>query len=343
MPQRYHFASKLEMPPRISPAHFLLVVLLLAFAGSRPAAAQVEGKIVQAKPGQNQSGPAANPRNADHDQDDPEAEEESDDAPAADQNNERYPGNFSLAFETPNTEALLPYQKEFRESQLFDQTIDELNETIALPVDLKIRFTECGAVNAFYDSNEHQMLMCYELIQFFHQQFSALYDDDEAAAENAVVDATIFVFHHELGHALVDLLKVPITGKEEDAVDDLATLVLLHDWEGGDESALNAAQAFYMIGEAEEAAAEEPDESAIEKLPYYDEHSLGKQRFYQIACIVYGSDPQAHADLVGDTLPATRAERCPSEFQQKSNSWSTLLADFYAAADQENASEGPEE
>ena len=244
-------------------------------------------------------------------------------------------GSFILVYEPAKTDALKPIEQMLREAQLFDVTVDELNETLGLPTDLEIVFLECGTVNAFYSSEETRILMCYELVQFFAEQFGSLYEKEEEI-ENAVTDATIFVFHHELGHALVHLLEIPITGKEEDAVDDLATLVLLHEWEGGADSALNAAESFYMMGEAQETS---PDETAVEQLPYYDEHSLGKQRYYQIACIVYGSNPEEYANLVGEALPEGRAVRCPSEYQQKATSWERLLADHYAAGEPEDAEE----
>jgi hypothetical protein len=249
-------------------------------------------------------------------------------APLAAQD-EVYEGIFELGYIPPESPALKDYHQYLVESQLFDDVVAGLNQTIALPRNLTIVFGECGEVNAFFDASQTRVVMCYEWLAFMHVQFSKVYED-RAAAEAAALDATIFVFQHELGHALVHLLELPITGKEEDAVDDLATLILLHEWEGGDDSALNAAEAFYMLGEEEEAAGDAAAEGAVESLPYYDEHSLGKQRYYQIACIVYGSDPEKFADLVGNEgLPEARAVRCPGEYEQKANSWDRLLADFY--------------
>lgn len=247
-------------------------------------------------------------------------------------------GTFLLDFEAAKSASFAPFAKLLEESRIFHLNVDALNETIALPSDLPIVFTECGAVNAFYDSANTRILMCYELVAFFAQQLAERYDDAEAARQ-AVIDSTLFVFQHELGHALVHLLELPITGKEEDAVDDLATLVLLHEWEGGDESALNAAEAFYALGELQEAQTAENAENAPEILPYYGEHSLGKQRYYEIVCIVYGSDPETHADLVPDALPESRAVRCPGEYEQKANSWDILLADYYYAADDTGAAD----
>ncbi|MET0284227.1 MAG: DUF4344 domain-containing metallopeptidase, partial [Polyangiales bacterium] len=56
------------------------------------------------------------------------------------------------------------------------------------------------------------------------------------------------------------------------------------------------------------------------------EHSLNQQRFYQILCLVYGSNPRAYQALVSDgVLPASRAQRCPAEYAQKSAAWEQLL------------------
>jgi hypothetical protein len=50
---------------------------------------------------------------------------------------------------------------------------------------------------------------------------------------------------------------------------------------------------------------------------------------YNIACIMYGSDSEAFAEIVEDEwLPDERAELCPQEYQQKERSWGTLLAPY---------------
>jgi Zn-dependent peptidase ImmA (M78 family) len=42
-----------------------------------------------------------------------------------------------------------------------------------------------------------------------------------------VIGPVSLVFLHELGHALLDVLQIPILGREEDASDQLATYMLL--------------------------------------------------------------------------------------------------------------------
>ena len=58
-------------------------------------------------------------------------------------------------------------------------------------------------------------------------------------------DAVKFVFLHEIGHALMDAYKLPVTGSEEDAADRCAAFINIS--ELGDEGVRNvmaAAEAF---------------------------------------------------------------------------------------------------
>jgi hypothetical protein len=60
-----------------------------------------------------------------------------------------------------------------------------------------------------------------------------------------------------------------------------------------------------------------------------DEHSLDEQRFYNTACLAYGSDPQTFGVLVTEgVIPKGRAARCPFEWKRISRSWVRLLAPF---------------
>lgn len=208
--------------------------------------------------------------------------------------------------------------KIFREERLFEDVIADLNAGLVLPRNLEVRFVECGEVNAFHDPNESAILLCYELFDHFLNIFSQ--GQTGAAADEAggkAVAALVFVFYHELGHALIDIYDLPITGREEDAVDQLATVMLLETWEGEDSelAILSSAEWFELDATERE---EDPDLA--------DEHSLEEQRYYNLVCWIYGSDPEYFGDVVDDWgLPAGRAERCTSEYERMSNSWGTLL------------------
>ncbi|MEW6209962.1 MAG: DUF4344 domain-containing metallopeptidase, partial [Acidobacteriota bacterium] len=205
-------------------------------------------------------------------------------------------------------------EKELRESKLLETIAADLNDTVALPFDISISFEECGEVNAFYDPEKRRISMCLELIEDLNDVFQKKIKSEDEAIE-ATLNAMIFVFFHELGHALVDALKLPITGKEEDAVDQLSTFILADGTDEGELAALDGAESF-LSGEEE-----------MDDLAFWDEHSLGPQRFYNIVCWVYGQNPDKYLPLIDQgVLPEERAVRCQDEYKQIANSWSTLLA-----------------
>ena len=129
----------------------------------------------------------------------------------------------------------------------------------------------------------------------------------------------MFFLFHEVGHALIDVLELPITGREEDAADQLAAWVLI-DADEGNAAVIDAATSFY--GDGEETV-------EVEETDFADEHGLDRQRYFNMVCWVYGSDPDANSDLVDDGwLPEDRANLCEGEYQQLDRSWGRLLKEY---------------
>ncbi len=217
----------------------------------------------------------------------------------------------------------------FKEAGLLEEAVSGLNDTFLIPRDIEVTLRECGEANSYYEPDQRRISLCYELVDYYSEIFfaDAKTKEDREDAGEAVAGATLFTLFHELGHALIDLWDLPATGREEDAVDQLATIILLEGGEDGETAALNGATAFW--GEEEEEG-EGGDEAAEEEDPsFWDEHSLGEQRFYNIVCWSYGSDPEGLSDLVGDEwLPEERAGQCPDEFARMAKAWDTLLSPY---------------
>jgi hypothetical protein len=191
-----------------------------------------------------------------------------------------------------------------------------LNRRLALPVDIGLRYAECGEAGAFYETGERRISLCLEMVERLAEDFSSSLDDDADLAE-AVTGAIRFIVLHEVGHALVDVLELPITGREEDAVDQLSAWLLIGD-EAGDAAVLSAAAAFAISGESH----------GLGESDFANEHSLDQQRYFSMVCWVYGRDPARHADLVGlSGLPPARAEGCAAEYARLDASWRRLLGE----------------
>ena len=226
---------------------------------------------------------------------------------------------FKVVYKPSTNLDFMELEKAFKEAHLFEDIAKDLNDDLALPKDVPVVLGECGEVNAYYDPESKSIYMCYELVQDISEIFANIAKSDEEL-DKAVVDTTSFIFYHEMGHALVDILDLPTTGKEEDAVDGLSTLVLTRAGEEGEDAAINGAVWFFKRGE----------KSKVSKLALADEHALDEQRYYNVLCWIYGKNPERNSYLVEEEyLPEERAGGCASEYAQIESSWGRLLSPYY--------------
>jgi hypothetical protein len=145
------------------------------------------------------------------------------------------------------------------------------------------------------------------------------FPEDEAAAE-FVANEVIATFYHELGHALIDVLALPVLGREEDAADHLSVILMNDIWE--EES---AAQILTSDATSYQLMAERDAAGGLDGL-FADEHSLNIQRYYNVVCLFYGANPEERAGLADDLgLPPERKDRCPDEYDQAAGSWDAVL------------------
>lgn len=142
----------------------------------------------------------------------------------------------------------------------------------------------------------------------------------DPATQDFVESNVLATFYHELGHALVDTLQLPVLGREEDAADTLSALMIHDLWQ--EEPAAN--MVYHTAGAFVAYAAEAETEGY--DLAYWDEHSLDMQRYYNLICLFYGANPDEREDLAIELeLPEDRAARCPDEFALASDSWGVML------------------
>ncbi len=251
-------------------------------------------------------------------------------------------GQFKVRYDSvtiPNIYTTEALQLISIEPKIFNNTANSLNQLIALPVNVTINLTECGEANAFYDPDEKQILMCYELTDYLVRSFAA----QGETAEQSVFDAantTLFVFFHEMGHGFIDLYKLPVLGRQEDAADGLATWLLLQAGEMGADTALSAANSWI----ASDTGLNEPS----------DVHASNQQRYYNVICWIVGSNPQKYLNpsWVQDTanpvpipndyrLPQDRAQGCEREYQQLNESWDSLLSPYLLTPESNETTQSP--
>jgi hypothetical protein len=137
-----------------------------------------------------------------------------------------------------------------------------------------------------------------------------------------------FLLLHEIAHFLIEEKNLPIIGPEEHAADYIATLALIR------EEPLDAAQTdrglrFLLAAADAFAASWRAGIARGADVPYWGHHALSIQRHYQIACLLYGSDPVAFErvpEVAG--LPESRADSCRGEYEKADRSIRWLLATY---------------
>jgi hypothetical protein len=217
--------------------------------------------------------------------------------------------NVRVAYEEPKDPAHRAIHDHMRDRQVLERFAEVLG-TIKLPYTLTLAFAGCdGESNAWYSPEEHKVTFCYEMVADFEKAAPGAAEHG-ISREDAIDGPVIFVFLHEAAHALFSLLQVPVLGREEDAADNVAAFVLLR--QGPDLARRVLVGAAWMY--KHDASARKPDES-----DFSDVHGLDVQRYYNVLCMSYGSDPKRFAGAVTKGgLPKDRAEGCEEEYAQVS-------------------------
>jgi hypothetical protein len=225
-------------------------------------------------------------------------------------------GDFRAVYSDIQNQKYADFNERMRQQKVLEKIADSFNQELSLPYDVSITFRDCGQPNAFYTSQTKTITMCYEFMELFYDIFTKKGNADPEATQ-MMLGATDFFFLHELGHCLIDVYDLPATGREEDSVDQLSTYILVRDKNESQYVSVAAGiVVFKALSENEEASAG----------VFADEHSMSSQRFYNLACWLYGRDPQQFSFLVEQgTLPEARAARCPDEYEKLSRAWARLV------------------
>jgi hypothetical protein len=211
-----------------------------------------------------------------------------------------------------------PYLRPVYERLKKRQVLEELRQFLAplrLPRKLTLKTLQCQTTNAFYNPREVALNICYEYVDWIER----LVPKETATPlgitpESVLVGGFVEVVLHETGHAVIDLLQIPVFGREEDAADQLAGFIMLQF--GKDVARKLLTGTIFLYRE---------QSKILPQSNFADVHGTDLQRFYNYACMAYGSDPQTFADLVDtNVLPKSRAENCGREYQQVK--WAFLQA-----------------
>ena len=110
------------------------------------------------------------------------------------------------------------------------RVLEEFSQFLAplkLPITLRLRTQQCGEVNAFYDPANSSIILCYEYVADIEDRAPRATTPEGITREEVIIGQIVGTLLHEGGHAVSNLLRLPVLGREEDTADQIAAFVML--------------------------------------------------------------------------------------------------------------------
>lgn len=131
------------------------------------------------------------------------------------------------------------------------------------------------------------------------------------------------VLYHELGHAIIDLVQLPVFGQEEDAADVASILLINELFDEATATEIAYDSAFGFLGEARTTEQDGQDPA------WWDLHGPDLQRYYNLVCLFAGANIDERSDIAGELgLPQDRLDTCEEEFTLADDSWGPVFDDL---------------
>jgi hypothetical protein len=230
----------------------------------------------------------------------------------------------------------------------------EFLSPLRLPTTYRVFASDCtGAAwdSPYYDPSNHWMNMCYSFVGDAIAKATYLVKNQAAmklwtpvSEEQLMAGLFAAAVLHESGHAVFDLLGVPVFGREEDAADQMAAFIAL---QFGTETARTIIKGFAyywgyeaIVDKADPAAVsvQIPDNSGEDAdtrcfqdafCAFSDMHGTASQRMYNTLCLAYGGNHAAFQDMIdAHWLPADRVANCDREYQQAYRAFAKTVYPF---------------
>lgn len=227
------------------------------------------------------------------------------------------PNQIKYEYVQPKDPSLQAIHDQIKQGQALEH-LQKLLSPIKLPYPLTLKVMSCdGVADAWYENEV--VTLCYELLAEVLK--GAMTRDLPAGVSKAdtIIGPALDVFLHETGHAVFDMLQIPVLGREEDAADQFSAYIMLR--LGKDEARRMILGATYH-----RATNIAPPDSMSDRDKFSDEHSLPAQRAFNVLCIAYGADKKLFSDIVEkDLLPKHRAETCEIDYDDVTFAMTSLI------------------
>jgi len=210
---------------------------------------------------------------------------------------------IKISYEEPTNAQLRPVYDRLKQRAVLEE-LQAFLAPLRLPRELTVKTAQCGAPSVRFRP-QGAAVVCYEMVQAI-EELAAKHATDADFRQAVISGAFIETVLHETARALFDILEVPIWGREQDAADRLAALIMVQFGEDVAQVTILGTANLFMWSEKKWTGSD-----------FSDVASPQAQRFFNYVCIAYAAAPLQFGDLVKKgILPKRRAERCEGEYEQ---------------------------
>jgi hypothetical protein len=187
-----------------------------------------------------------------------------------------------------------------------------------LPRELSIEARGCnGRETAWYAFD--RAVFCYEYVELIQRHSPKVATPGGVQRADAIVGSVLDTILHEAGHGVIEMLDIPVLGREEDAADFFSVYLMLQ-FPPADAKRLIEGVAFTMGSEGRKDL-----ETKMRPPMFAGPHGMNAQRHFNVLCLAYGADPALFGHAVPAGLPQWRAQ------QSCGDEWSLLRRAFTKA------------
>jgi hypothetical protein len=226
-------------------------------------------------------------------------------------------GEVNVTFQDPKDQQNALGKKLLNAGGAMTNLANVLSDTFELPEDLGVQGVNGFGPGPFYNPKDKSITYPYLFSTLVFNTLHQLNPNwSNYRLGQGVGAVNSMVFEHEFAHALIDAYNLPVLGREEDAADDLAVLLLIPA-KGGDQFITDSASFWAALSRRQR----DPQLS-----DYADVHSFDLQRAFTMLCLLAGSSPEHFKEVAAmGVLPDSRLAGCRAEFKQKAQSYEDVL------------------
>lgn len=222
-----------------------------------------------------------------------------------------------VVYSDPTDARHFPIRQTMQDRRLLE-VVGALLSPFRLPRELTVEVRGCNDREAAWYAFD-RAVFCYDYVELILRHSPKVATPGGVPRADATVGAVLDTILHEAGHGIIEILDIPVLGREEDAADFFSIYLLLQ-FPAEDARRLIQGVAFTVGSEAREDFEEAPRPQT-----FAGPHGLNAQRHYNVLCLAYGADPALFDNALPPGLPPWRARNCADEWSLLKRAFGKLI------------------